>query len=82
MGERMAGVDARGVLADVDAEVVTAACGFFSPDLVRNAWDTARGTVPLRNIVEADVEECTRWARTTYRDLPQLDQLAPISAHA
>ncbi|GAA2878305.1 hypothetical protein GCM10020220_080090 [Nonomuraea rubra] len=68
-----------GVLGDVDAEVVTAACGFFSPDLVRNAWDTARAVVPLTSLVEADVEECTHWARTTYGDLPELDQLADLA---
>ncbi|MGW3351592.1 SCO6745 family protein [Nonomuraea rubra] len=68
-----------GVLGDVDAEVVTAACGFFSPDLVRNAWDTAQAMVPLTSRVEADVEECTHWARTTYGDLPELDQLAALT---
>lgn len=68
-----------GVLGDVDAEVVAAACGFFSPDLVRDAWDTARAVVPLRSIVEVDVEECTYWARTTYGDLPELGQLADLA---
>ncbi|MGP3965970.1 SCO6745 family protein [Nonomuraea sp. 3N208] len=71
-----------GVLGDVDAEVVTAACGFFSPELVRNAWDTARARVPIRSIVEADVEECKHWARTTYGDLPELGQLADLAEHA
>ncbi|GAA1650716.1 hypothetical protein GCM10009733_054680 [Nonomuraea maheshkhaliensis] len=70
-----------GVLGNVDAEVVTAACGFFAPELVRNAWDTARAVIPLSSIVEADVEECTHWARTTYGDLPELDQLADLAEH-
>lgn len=70
-----------GVLGDVDPKVVTAACGFFSPELVRDAWDTARAMVPLRSIVEADVEECTHWARTTYGDLPELGQLADLAEH-
>ncbi|WP_049558883.1 SCO6745 family protein [Nonomuraea sp. SBT364] len=71
-----------GVLGEVDAEVVTAACGFFSPDLVRDAWDTARAMVPLTSLVAADVAECTHWARTTYGDLPELDQLADLAEHA
>lgn len=70
-----------GVLGDVDAQVVAAACGFFSPELVRDTWNTARAVIPLGSIVEADVEECTHWARTTYGDLPELDRLAGLAEH-
>ncbi|MEV0379174.1 hypothetical protein [Nonomuraea sp. NPDC050643] len=67
-----------GVLGEVEAGVVAAACGFFAPDLVGEAWAAARATVPLGEIVAADVEECIRWGRTAYGDLDDLDRLAGL----
>ena len=51
-----------GVLGEVPAEVVAAACGFFAPNLVRAAWTAAIATRRLDEIVRADVELCVRWA--------------------
>jgi hypothetical protein len=68
-----------GVLGDVDGEVVAAACGFFAPDFVRDAWDAARARAPLATIVEADVDECVRWARTVYGHLAELERLADLA---
>lgn len=68
-----------GVLGDVDADVVVAACGFFAPELVREAWSTARATASLATIVHADVEECVRWARTVYGNVAGLERLADLA---
>ncbi|WP_336208866.1 SCO6745 family protein [Nonomuraea sp. LPB2021202275-12-8] len=68
-----------GVLGDVGAEVVTAACGFFAPGLVDQAWETARRTTSLSAVVHADVEECVRWARTVYGGLAGLERLAHLT---
>ncbi|MEV4172257.1 hypothetical protein [Nonomuraea sp. NPDC049709] len=67
-----------GVLGEVDAEVVAAACGFFAPDLVGESWAAARAAAPLRDIVAEDVEACTTWARTAYGTLDGLDRLAGL----
>jgi hypothetical protein len=67
------------VLGDVDADVVTAACGFFAPDLVREAWSTARAAAPLAVIVRADIEECLHWAHKVYGGLAGLERLAHLA---
>lgn len=47
-----------GVLGEVDAEVIAAACGFFAPAFVRQAWATAIEKHRLDEIVRADVDRC------------------------
>ncbi|GAA3472981.1 SCO6745 family protein [Nonomuraea roseola] len=68
-----------GVLGEVHADVAAAACGFFAPDLVREAWSTARAATSLATIVHADVEECLRWARRVYGHLMGLERLAYLA---
>jgi hypothetical protein len=67
-----------GVLGEVDADVVTAACGFFAPSLVAQAWSTARARGSLGRIVEVDVEECLRWGRNVYGEVPGLERSADL----
>jgi hypothetical protein len=47
-----------GVLGRVDAAVVTAACGFFAPGLVRPAWDSALAVAAPDELVREDVALC------------------------
>jgi hypothetical protein len=69
-----------GVLGTVDAEVVTAACGFFAPGLVRPAWDAARAAASPDDLVREDVALCIAWARRRLVDLPGLERLAELAA--
>jgi hypothetical protein len=59
-----------GVLGEVPAEVVAAACGFFAPELVSAAWATAIATYRLDEIVRVGVELC---ARAAARNLDGMD---------
>ncbi|WP_433040105.1 SCO6745 family protein [Dactylosporangium sp. CS-033363] len=55
------------VLGPVDASVVIAACGFFAPPLVREAWRDVLATHRLPGLVAADARCCATWARDHLR---------------
>jgi helix-turn-helix protein len=67
-----------GVLGPVDAEVVTAVCGFFSPSLVRPAWESALAAASPAELVAEDVRLCIAWARRHLGLLPRVDRLANL----
>ncbi len=53
-----------GVLGDVDADIVTAAFAYFSPDLVREAWERSASVMSRRDAAEAFAACGHEWART------------------
>lgn len=67
-----------GVLGPVDAEVVTAVCGFFSPSLVRPAWESALAAASPAELVAEDVRLCIARARRHLGQLPGIDHLASL----
>lgn len=67
-----------GVLGPVDAEVVTAVCGFFSPSLVHPAWESALAAASPAELVAEDVRLCIAWARRHLGQLPGIDHLAGL----
>jgi len=68
-----------GVLGRVGAEVVTAVCGFFAPDLVRPAWDSALAAASPDDLVAEDVGLCIAYARRQLARLPGIERLAALT---
>ncbi|MBI1378805.1 MAG: hypothetical protein GC157_15200 [Frankiales bacterium] len=52
------------VLGEVDADVVTAAFGFWPADVVREAWEGGRAVVDVATAVTAYADVCRDWGRT------------------
>jgi hypothetical protein len=71
-----------GVLGQVDAEVIAAACGFFASGLVRQAWTTATETHRLDHIVRSDVELCIRWADHNLAGIHGIERAAQLTGKA
>jgi hypothetical protein len=69
-----------GVLGDVDADVVTAVCGFFAPGLVRRAWESALAAAAPDVLVSEDVRLCITWARGHLAGLRRIERLADLAA--
>ena len=53
-----------GLLGDCDASVVSAAFGYFNPDVVRRAWDSAREVCAPRDAGRAHWTCCAELGRT------------------
>ena len=68
-----------GVLGPVDADVVTAVCGFFAPGLVRPAWEAALAAAAPAALVSEDVRLCITWARRHLAGLPGIERLADLA---
>lgn len=75
-----------GVLGDVDADVVTAAFGFFEPGNVRTLWDQGRAVMPPPQAADAWAGCCAAWAEAHVPDdldAARLGELLdPVVAHA
>ena len=52
-----------GVLGDVDADVVSAAFGFFSPAAVRSMWERGRTVMAPRDAANLFADGCAEWSR-------------------
>lgn len=52
-----------GVLGECDADVVTAAFGYFNPAVIRRAWESATAIRPAREIGRAHFECCADLGR-------------------
>lgn len=52
-----------GVLGDVDADVVTAALGFFEPATVRSVWDEGVAVAGAREAGHRYAAACAQWGR-------------------
>lgn len=68
-----------GVLGPVDADVITAVCGFFAPGLVRPAWESALAAAAPADLVAEDVRLCVAWARRHLAGLPGVGRLADLA---
>jgi hypothetical protein len=66
------------VLGDVDADVVTAAFGFFPADIVREMWDAGRTAVDVVTAREGYAEACRDWGRARLEALPSPGRLAEL----
>ena len=68
-----------GVLGEVDAEVVYAALGWFSPTVVRPMWESG---VAVHGAKEAAVRyfaACAEWGRDHLRDVDGFDRFADLA---
>jgi len=66
------------VLGDVDADVVTAAFGFWPADIIREAWDAAREVLDIPTALRDYAEACCAWGRERYTDLADAARLAEL----
>ncbi|WP_278262385.1 hypothetical protein [Nocardia sp. AG03] len=65
-----------GVLGAVDADVVTAAFGFFAPDCVRTAWESV--PVPAQDAAAGYLAACQDFGRRRLAGFEQADRLAEL----
>ena len=66
------------VLGDVDADVVTAAFGFWPADKIREWWDSARELLDVRTAQDGYAATCRDWGRArfaTFDDAARLVEL-------
>ena len=76
---RQAYVLGRGsVLGDVDADVVTAAFGFWPADVVREAWDGGREVLDVATARDRYAETCAAWGRDRLAGLSDPGRLAEL----
>ena len=61
-----------GLLGDCDADVVSAAFGYFNPVVVRRAWESAREVCPPRNAGRAHWACCADLGRARLADIAGL----------
>ncbi|MGD9957515.1 MAG: hypothetical protein AB7O74_04575 [Candidatus Nanopelagicales bacterium] len=66
------------VLGEVDADVVTAAFGFWPADVVREAWDAGRGVMTPAEALPKYAEACRDWGRTRYAGFDDAGRLAEL----
>lgn len=67
-----------GVLGPAPAAVVSAALGFFNPDMVRANWELALSVRPVEETVQRYVEVCRLWGRNRYAALDGVERLADL----
>ena len=67
------------VLGEVDADVVTAAFGFWPADVIREAWEGG-AAVGVDTARAAYTEACRSWGRQRYADLDGAGRLAELLA--
>lgn len=66
------------VLGDVDADVVTAAFGFFAADVVRASWEAGRAGLDVETAREEYAEACRDWGRERLAGLSAPGRLAEL----
>jgi hypothetical protein len=69
-----------GVLGPAPAVVVSAALGFFEPEMVRVNWERALTVRPVEETVQRYVEVCRLWGRNRYAELEGVERLADLLA--
>ncbi|MGV9615369.1 SCO6745 family protein [Nocardia xishanensis] len=65
-----------GVLGDVDADVVTAAFGFFPAHSIRKAWESV--PMPAAKAAEGYLAACQDYGRRKLADFEQVERLAQL----
>jgi hypothetical protein len=68
-----------GVLGDVDADVVTAAMGWFHPGLVRLMWDRGLAVAGAREGARRYAQACADWAADHLTGFADADRLAELA---
>jgi hypothetical protein len=68
-----------GVLGEVDADVVTAAMGWFQPDLVAKMWGRGIAVAGARQAARHYAEACAEWGRDHLGRFPGADRLAALA---
>jgi hypothetical protein len=68
-----------GVLGPVDADVVTAVCGFCAPGFVSPAWQAGLAAAAPAALVSEDVRLSVTWARRHLAGLPGIERLAGLA---
>jgi len=66
------------VLGDVDADVVTAAFGFWPADIIRESWDAAREVLDIPTALRDYAEACCAWGRERYASFADAARLAEL----
>ncbi|MFE3054450.1 hypothetical protein [Nocardia sp. NPDC059239] len=66
-----------GVLGDVDADVVTAAFGFFRPEAIREAWE-ATASMPAAAAAEGYLTACQNFGRRKLASFEDSGRLAEL----
>jgi hypothetical protein len=66
------------VLGDVDADVVTAAFGFWPADIIRESWDAGREVLDIPTALRDYAEACRAWGRERYSSLADAARLAEL----
>ena len=68
-----------GVLGDVDANVVTAAFGFFRPELVRRMWELGLGVEPPRQAAVRYGAACAEYGRAHLAEFSAAGRFAELA---
>ncbi len=68
-----------GVLGDVDADVITAAFGFFDPGLVRKMWDRGRAVEGAAASAARYAEACAQFGRARLGAFDGAERLAELA---
>ena len=68
-----------GVLGDVDADVVTAAMGWFHPALVRSMWEAGIGVAGAHKAAQLYFETCANWGRDHLETFDGLDRFGALA---
>jgi len=72
------GLGRAGVLGDVDADVVASVFVWFSPVLIRTAWESGRAKRSPRESAGAYAQACWAWGRDRLGGLEGNDELAAL----
>ena len=62
-----------GMLGDCEGESVAAAFGYFNPEVIVKAWDTAKATMPIREIGSAYFECAAQHGRSKLSGIDNLE---------
>ena len=62
-----------GMLGDCEGESVAAAFGYFNPEVIVRAWDTAKATMPIREIGKAYFECAAQHGRSKLSGIDNLE---------
>ena len=68
-----------GVLGDTAGEVVAATFVFWSPDVIRNAWDSGREVMPPSSAAREFAIAGHKWAEANWPDTVDFDRLEELA---
>ena len=68
-----------GVLGEVDADVIAAAFGWFSPAMVAPMWEEGRAVCGARGAAERMAESNAIWGRDHLKEMAGVDRFAELA---